>query len=104
MYNAEESIRELENQIAKLDNLILMGETFIHMVNASFGKCTLNELPADIQEDYISIMKDIAESRALKRDLELMLQAAKSIFNNAAAYGLTQDERKTDAEVDADEQ
>ena len=103
MYNAEESIQELENQIAKLDNLILMGETFIHMVNASFGKCTLDELPADIQEDYISIMKDIAESQALKRDLEIMLQAAKSIFNNAAAYGLAQDERKTDAEVDADE-
>lgn len=103
MYNAEESIRELENQIAKLDNLILMGETFIHMVNASFGKCTLDELPSDIQEDYISIMKDIAESQALKRDLEIMLQAAKSIFNNAAAYGLAQDERKTDAEVDADE-
>ena len=103
MNNAEESIRELNEQIAKLDNLILMGETFIHMVNASFGKCTLDELPADIQEDYISIMKDIAESQALKRDLEIMLQAAKSIFNNAAAYGLTQDERKTDAEVDADE-
>ena len=103
MYNAEESIRELNEQIAKLDNLILMGETFIHMVNASFGKCTLDELPADIQEDYISIMKDIAESQALKRDLELMLQAAKSIFNNAAAYGLTQDEHKTDTEVDADE-
>ena len=86
MYNAEESIRELENQIAKLDNLILMGETFIHMVNASFGKCTLNELPADIQEDYISIMKDIAESQALKRDLEIMLHAAESILNSAAAY------------------
>ena len=103
MNNAEESIKELEDQIAKLDNLILMGETFIHMVNASFGKCTLDELPSDIQEDYISIMQDIAESQALKRDLELMLQAAKSIFNNAAAYGLTQDERKTDTEVDADE-
>ena len=103
MHNAEESIRELEDQIAKLDNLILMGETFIHMVNSSFGKCTLDELPADIQEDYISIMKDIAESQALKRDLEIMLQAAKSIFNNAAAYGLTQDEHKTDTEVDVDE-
>ena len=103
MNNAEESIRELDSQIAKLDNLILMGETFIHMVNASFGKCTLDELPPDIQEDYIEIMKDISESQALKRDLELMLQAAKSIFNNAAAYGLTQDEHKTDAEVDADE-
>lgn len=103
MYNAEESIKELNEQIVKLDNLILAGETFIHMVNMSFEGRTLDELPADIQEDYISIMKDIAESRALKRDLELMLQAAKSIFNNAAAYGLTQDERKTDAEVDADE-
>ena len=103
MYNAEESIKELNEQIVKLDNLILMGETFIHMVNSSFGKCTLDELPSDIQEDYISIMKDIAESQALKRDLEIMLQAAKSIFNNAAAYGLTQDEHKTDTEVNADE-
>ena len=103
MYNAEESIKELNEQIAKLDNLILMGETFIHMVNASFGKCTLDELPSDIQEDYISIMQDIAESRALKRDLELMLQAAKSIFNNAAEYGLAHDGHKTDAEVDVDE-
>ena len=101
MYNAEESIRELENQIAKLDNLILMGETFIHMVNSSFGKCTLDELPADIQEDYISIMQDIAESQALKRDLELMLQAAKSICNRVAAY--EDDEHKADTEVDVDE-
>ena len=103
MHSVEWSIQELKNQIAKLDNLILMGETFIHMVNSSFGKCTLDELPADIQEDYISIMKDIAESRALKRDLEIMLQAAKSIFNNAAAYGLTHDEHKTDTEADVDE-
>ena len=86
MHSVEWSIQELKNQIAKLDNLILMGETFIHMVNASFGKCTLDELPPDIQEDYISIMKDIAESQALKRDLEIMLQAAESILNRAAVY------------------
>ena len=86
MRGVEESIKELKDQIAKLDNLILMGETFIHMVNASFGKCTLDELPPDIQEDYISIMKDIAESQALKRDLELMLHAAESICNRAAEY------------------
>lgn len=103
MRSVEESIKELKDQITKLDGLIKMGETFIHMVNASFGKCTLDELPSDIQEDYISIMKDIAESQALKRDLETMLQAAKSIFNNAAAYGLTHDEHNTDTEVDADE-
>ena len=101
MNNAEESIRELENQIAKLDHLILMGETYIHMVNASFGKCTLDELPSDIQEDYISIMKDISESRALKRDLEIMLQAAKSICNRVATY--EDDEDETDMEVDVDE-
>ena len=86
MHSIEESIKELKDQITKLDNLILMGETFIHMVNASFGKCTLDELPPDIQEDYISIMKDIAESQALKRDLEIMLQAAESILNRAAGY------------------
>lgn len=86
MHSVEWSIQELKNQIAKLDNLILMGETFIHMVNSSFGKCTLDELPPDIQEDYLEIMKDIAESQALKRDLELMLHAAESILNRAAAY------------------
>ena len=101
MCNAEESIKELNEQIAKLDNLILMGETFIHMVNSSFGKCTLDELPADIQEDYISIMQAIAESQARKRDLELMLQAAKSICNRVATY--EDDEDETDTEVDADE-
>ena len=101
MYNAEESIRELNEQIVKLDKLILMGETYIHMVNMSFEKCTLDKLPPVIQEDYIEIMKDIAESRALKRDLELMLQAAKSICNRVAAY--EDDEDEADTEVDADE-
>lgn len=86
MRSVEESIKELKDQIAKLDQLILMGEYYIHMVNASFGKCTLDELPPDIQEDYISIMKDIAESQALKRNLKIMLQAAESILNRAAAY------------------
>ena len=86
MRSVEESIKELKIQIAKLDQLIKMEEVFIHMVNASFGKCTLDELPLDIQEDYISIMKDIAESQALKRDLELMLHAAENILNRAAAY------------------
>ena len=86
MRSVEESIKELKIQIAKLDQLILMGETFVHMVNSSFGKCTLDELPSDIQDDYISIMKDIPESQALKRDLELMLRAAENIYNRAAAY------------------
>ena len=92
MHSVEESIKELKDQIAKLDNLILMGETFIHMVNASFGKCTLDELPSDIQDDYISIMEDIAESQALKRDLKIMLQAAESILNRAAVYEDDKDE------------
>ena len=101
MYNAEEGIRELEDQIAKLDQLILMGEYYIHMVNMSFEKCTLDKLPPVIQEDYIEIMKDISESRALKRDLELMLQAAKSICNRIATY--EDDEDEADTEVDEDE-
>ena len=86
MRSVEESIKELKIQIAKLDQLILMGEYYIHMVNTAYGKCTLDELPPDIQEGYIEIMKDIAESQALKRDLKIMLQAAESILNRAAAY------------------
>ena len=86
MRGVEDSIKELKGQIAKLDQLILMGEYYIHMVNASYGKCTFGELPPDIQDDYISIMKDIAESQALKKDLELMLYAAESILNRAAVY------------------
>ena len=68
MRGIEDSIKELKDQIAKLDNLILMGEYYIHMVNSA------------------SIMKDIAESQALKRDLELMLHAAENICNRAAVY------------------
>ena len=95
MRSIDESIKELKNQIAKLDNLILMGETFIHMVNASFGKCTLDELPSDIQEDYLGILKDIKESQALKKDLEIMLYAAESIYNKIAS---NEDEDEEDDE------
>ena len=99
MRNIDESIQELKNQIAKLDNLILMGEYYVHMVNATYGKCTFGELPSDIQDDYITIMKDIAESRALKRDLEIMLHAAESIYNRAAVH----EDNKNDEEGDEDE-
>ena len=46
-------------------------------------------------------MKDIAESQALKKDLEIMLQAAESILNRAAVYENDKDE--SDEEVDEDE-
>ena len=101
MRSVEESIKELKIQIDKLDQLILMGEYYIHMVNASFGKCTFGELPSDIQEDYLEIMKDIAESQALKRDLEIMLHAAESILNRAAVY--EDDTGERDEEDDEDE-
>ena len=86
MRSVEESIKELKTQIVKLDGLIKMEEVFIHMVNTAADGHSIDELPADIQEDYLEIMKDIAESQALKRDLEIMLQAAESILNRAAAY------------------
>lgn len=101
MRSVEESIKELKSQIAKLDQLILMGEYYIHMVNAAYGKCTLDELPPDIQEGYLEIMKDIAESQALKRDLEIMLHAAENICNRAAAY--EDDTGERDEEDDEDE-
>ena len=100
MRSIDESIKELKNQIAKLNNLILMGEYYIHMVNSAYGKCTFGELPSDIQDDYISIMKDIAESQALKRDLEIMLHAAENICNRAAVYEDDADECNEEDEKD----
>ena len=79
MNGIEESIRELKDQIAKLDGLIKMGEAFIHMIDTAADGHSIDELPADIQEDYLGILKDIKESQALKKDLEIMLYAAESI-------------------------
>ena len=86
MHSIEESIKELKDQIAKLDGLIKMGETFIHMIDTAADGHSIDELPSDIQEDYLGILKDIKESQALKKDLEIMLYAAESIYNRAAVY------------------
>ena len=79
MRSIDESIQELKSQIAKLDGLIKMGETFIHMIDTAADGHSIDELPSDIQEDYLGILKDIKESQALKKDLEIMLYAAESI-------------------------
>lgn len=102
MHSIEESIKELKNQIAKLDGLIKMGETFIHMIDTAADGHSIDELPSDIQEDYLGILKDIKESLALKKDLVIMLYAAESILNRKSVYGFVEDEYK-DEEVDEDE-
>ena len=79
MRSVEESIKELKSQIAKLDGLIKMGEAFIHMIDTAADGHSIDELPSDIQEDYLGILKDIKESQALKKDLEILLYAAESI-------------------------
>ena len=79
MRGIEDSIKELKSQITKLDGLIKMGEAFIHMIDTAADGHSIDELPADIQEDYLGILKDIKESQALKKDLEIMLYAAESI-------------------------
>ena len=79
MRGIEDSIKELKGQIAKLDQLIGMGEAFIHMIDTAADGHSIDELPSDIQEDYLGILKDIKESQALKKDLEIMLYAAESI-------------------------
>ena len=99
MRSVEESIKDLKIQIAKLDGLIKMEEVFIHMVDTTADGHSIDELPADIQEDYLEIMKDIAESQELKRDLEIMLHAAESILNRAAVY-----EDECDEEVDEEDE
>ena len=101
MHSIEESIKELKSQITKLDGLIKMGEAFIHMIDTAADGHSIDELPADIQEDYLGILKDIKESQALKKDLEIMLYAAESIYNRAAAYEDDVDE--CNEEVDEDE-
>lgn len=101
MSSIEESIKELKSQIAKLDGLIKMGETFIHMIDTAADGHSIDELPSDIQEDYLGILKDIKESQALKKDLEIMLYAAENILNRTAVYENDKDE--SDEGVDKDE-
>ena len=101
MRSVEESIKELKDQITKLDGLIKMGEAFIHMIDTAADGHSIDELPADIQEDYLGILKDIKESQTLKKDLEIMLYAAENILNRAAVYEDDKDE--SDEEVDEDE-
>ena len=95
MRSVEESIKELKDQIAKLDGLIKMGEAFIHMIDTAADGHSIDELPPDIQEDYLGILKDIKESQALKKDLEIMLYAAESIYNEIAS---NEDEDEEDDE------
>lgn len=99
MRSIEESIKELKGQIAKLDGLIKMGETFIHMIDTAADGHSIDELPSDIQEDYLGILKDIKESQALKKDLEIMLYAAESICNKMSLHESSEE----DEEVDDDE-
>ena len=99
MHSIEESIKELKDQITKLDGLIKMGETFIHMIDTAADGHSIDELPSDIQEDYLGILKDIKESQALKKDLEIMLYAAESIYNKMSLHESSEE----DEEVDEDE-
>lgn len=101
MRSVEDSIKELKDQIAKLDSLIKMGEAFVHMIDMIADGHSIDELPADIQEDYLGILKDIKESQALKKDLEIMLYAAESILNRAAIY--EDDTGECDEEDEEDE-
>ena len=96
MYTAEDSIKELKDQIDKLDGLIKMGEAFIHMINTAADGHSIDELPPDIQEDYLGILKDIKESQALKKDLEIMLYAAESIYNKMSLHESSEEDEEDD--------
>ena len=96
MGSIEESIKELKDQIAKLDGLIKMGETFIHMIDTAADGHSIDELPTDIQEDYLGILKDIKESQAFKKDLEIMLYAAESIYNKMPLHESNEEDEEDD--------
>lgn len=99
MYSVEESIQELKEQVSKLSNLIKMGETYIHMFNEATKECTMDDVPADIQEDYIGIFKDIAEAKMLKKDLESLLHLSEMIIDHKKMYA---DRDKERAEKEAE--
>ena len=86
MRSIDESVKELKTQMAKLDHLINMGEAFVHMINTAVDGHSIDELPSDLQEGYLDILKNIAESRALKKDLEIMLYAVESISNKIPSH------------------
>ena len=94
MRGIEDSIKELKSQIAKLDQLIGMGEVFVHMIDTAADGHSIDELPSDIQEDYLGILKDIKESQALKKDLEIMLYAAESIYNKMSLYESSEEDEE----------
>lgn len=96
MRSVEESIKELKIQIAKLDQLIGMGKVFIHTIDMITGGHSIDELPPDIQEDYLGILKDVKESQALKKDLEIMLYAAESIHGKILSHGDEDEEGEED--------
>ena len=96
MHSIEESIKELKIEIAKLDGLIKMGETFIHMIDTAADGHSIDELPSDIQEDYLGILKDIKESLALKKDLGIMLYAAESIYNKMSLHESSEEDEEDD--------
>ena len=100
MRSIEESIKELKSQIAKLDGLIKMGESFIQMIDLTADGRSIDELPLDIQEGYLGILKDISESRALKKDLEIMLHVAENIRDRIPLHECGEED---DEEVDGDE-
>lgn len=102
MYSVEESIKELKEQVAKLDNLIKMGETYIHMFNEATKDCTMDDVPADIQEDYLGIIKDIAESRMLKHDLEALLHLSEMIVDHKKMYA-DRDQERAEREAEDNE-
>lgn len=102
MYSIEESIQELKEQIAKLDNLIKMGETYIHMFNEATKECTMDDVPADIQGDYIGILKDIAEAKMLMKDLESLLHLSEMIVDHKKMYA-DRDQERAEKEAEDNE-
>lgn len=102
MYSVEDSIKELKEQVAKLDNLIKMGETYIHMFNEATKGCTMDDVPSDIQEDYIGILGDIVEAKTLKHDLEALLHLSEVIVDHKKMYA-DRDQERAEKEAEDDE-
>lgn len=73
------SLIEIENYIKKLDEAIILGEMYIHAMDVVAGDSTLDELPKNIQEEYMEMMSNLASSKELRADLVELYRVAKKI-------------------------
>lgn len=71
------SVEELESLLERCDNLILISKIYLSLFD---GK-TMEDLPVNIQEEYMAALKDLNNIKLLRRKLVLVIAATKGCMN-----------------------